>query len=466
MKHIVLFFWISLFVLLFALPKSYGQIPGDATGDGKLGIEDAIYILQELTGFQHAIDNDNDGYDSSVDCNDNNFNIHPDAEEICDGLDNDCDDQTDEGNPGGGGACNTGQPGICESGTIFCIAGALVCTPDSSPSVEVCDGLDNDCDGQTDEGNPGGGGVCNTGQPGICETGTIFCTTGALVCTPDSSPEEEICDDSLDNDCDGMIDENCQQAVCGNGNVEGDEECDDGNTENTDECLNTCILAFCGDGFIRDGVEECDDGNLNNMDACLSSCVSATCGDGFIYPDLEECDDGNFANGDGCESDCTITKRTVFLTSTTHTGNLGGLDGANAICNQLAAAAELPGTYKAWISDDTSSPSESFTHHGQFVLVDGSLIAESWADLTDYAILNPINVDENGSTIPFTDIVWTNTNGDGSLYIYGVTCSNWTTDSSEESGTGGYYHLSDYRWSYGGFTTLCSGPQHLYCFEQ
>jgi hypothetical protein len=129
--------------------------------------------------------------------------------EICDGLDNDCDGAEDEGNPGGGGACATGQLGVCAAGTLNCIGGALSCEQNVWPDVEICDGLDNDCDGAEDEGNPGGGGACATGQPGICAAGTFMCTDGGLVCEPNLSPTVEVCGDELDNDCDGSVDENC-----------------------------------------------------------------------------------------------------------------------------------------------------------------------------------------------------------------------------------------------------------------
>jgi len=65
--------------------------------------------------------------------------------------------------------------------------------------------------------------------------------------------------------------------VCGNGVVEGDEECDDGNTNNDDACRNDCTLCppppepVCGNGVVE-GDEECDDGNTNNYDSCSNLC--------------------------------------------------------------------------------------------------------------------------------------------------------------------------------------------------
>jgi len=162
--------------------------------------------------------------------------------EICDGLDNDCDGDVDEGNPGGGGYCNTGLLGVCADGTLTCQGGSLECVQDTPASSEVCDGLDNDCDGNVDEGNPGGGGSCDTGLQGICAEGILMCLSGSLQCIQNNFPETEICD-GLDNNCDGDTDaddndlvlEPCelQLGVC-NGSYHEDDQCVSGNWEECD----------------------------------------------------------------------------------------------------------------------------------------------------------------------------------------------------------------------------------------
>jgi hypothetical protein len=135
--------------------------------------------------------------------------------ELCDGQDNDCDGTADEDFPNLGQTCTVGV-GECEA------SGVYVCTGDQTgtecdatpgdPVAELCDGLDNDCDGTADEDNPEGGGQCGTTDVGECEYGSYECQSPSLVCVGNIEPVEEICENGLDDDCDGDIDD---QDICG-----------------------------------------------------------------------------------------------------------------------------------------------------------------------------------------------------------------------------------------------------------
>jgi hypothetical protein len=134
------------------------------------------------------------------------------AVELCDNRDNDCDGTVDNGDPGGGALCNTGQPGICSAGLTTCSSGTVSCQQLEFASADICDGLDNNCNGLADEGNPGGGAACDTGRAGVCEAGITSCTGGEILCNQSTAASAEICD-ALDNDCNGAINNGCPDSI-------------------------------------------------------------------------------------------------------------------------------------------------------------------------------------------------------------------------------------------------------------
>lgn len=98
--------------------------------------------------------------------------------------------------------------------------------------------------------------------------------------------------------------------LCGNGIIEGTEECDDGNNINGDRCSADCNVEYCGDNIQQEGLgEECDDGNFLDGDGCSSTCKREYCGDGIKNIPTEQCDppesSSNYCGGYTCLEDCT-----------------------------------------------------------------------------------------------------------------------------------------------------------------
>jgi hypothetical protein len=157
----------------------------------------------------------------------------------------------------------------------------------------------------------------------------------------------------------------------------------------------------------------------------------------------------------------------VFVTSTTHNGNLGGLTGADDICQVRASAAGLPGTYKAWLSDNTSTPSTRFVQStGPYRRIDGVIVADNYADLTDGSLDAAINVTEIGATISADVETWTSTKFDGTRAASG-NCDQWTSPlSGIFTATFGSATTSNTTWTEKDLTSTCNEPRRLYCFQQ
>jgi hypothetical protein len=150
--------------------------------------------------------------------------------------------------------------------------------------------------------------------------------------------------------------------------------------------------------------------------------------------------------------------RRVF-TASAGTGNLGGIAGADGICANRALQLGLGGTFRAWLSDATTSPAARFlqddVHYERHP--DRVKIADNWADLTD-GTLDATIVVTAGS------LVWTGTGADGNPL--GGTCSNWTSNSSAQSGRPGVPPSTSASWSSLGNDIACNSSVDLYCFEQ
>ncbi len=231
-----------------------------------------------------------------------------------------------------------------------------------------------------------------------------------------------------------------------------------------------------------------------------------------LFTKLENCSDPDVYNPSTCASDpynfsvastdLTIAQasiapppppppppppsyKRVFVTSNSYTGDLraagsnvglgaaiDGPDGADKICQSRANAASLGGTWKAWISGATTAQSAAsrLVHSSiPYKLLNGTTVANNWADLTDGTLLAPINRTESNGLVT-NNGAWTNTKPDGSTTstFQTGTCGGFTNGDGTYGGAPfGLDNVisSDWTWN-NASAEICDYGLNLYCFEQ
>lgn len=218
----------------------------------------------------------------------------PAAKEICDDKqDNNCNGQVDEGcgpcQQGDTRSCYTGPPntrniGICRDGVQSCQNGQWgLCQGEVKPTTETCDNQDNDCNGQIDDAancqkacqngqtRPCYNGPANTQGVGICKAGVEVCANNQWsgTCQGAVVPSAEQCDDKLDNNCNGQVDENC--GVCRTGDQEVCFSANSGCSKQPDgsyRCETPC----------RAGVRTCQGGQWSSCQGEVTPQAKDLCG--------------------------------------------------------------------------------------------------------------------------------------------------------------------------------------------
>ncbi|MCB9543638.1 MAG: hypothetical protein H6703_14485 [Myxococcales bacterium] len=311
-------------------------------------------------------------------------------DERCDGEDNDCDGMTDEGFAGLGDPCEAGADACRVTGTITCAADGSSAACDAiagDGTAEICDGVDNDCDGVIDDG-VGGGAPCETGEAGVCAAGLTRCADGAPRCDPITAASAEVCD-GLDNDCDGAADEGEDGAAlvepCYSGpeGTAGVGACTAGSRRCVDGMPGACMAQLTPIEEICDGIDSDCDGTTDEgfglgepcavgVGACAAAGVQvcdgasgdATCdavagapGDELCNAIDDDCDglvDEVEGAGDACEAGEGACRVAGLLTCTAAGLACDAIAGepADEACNAIdddcdGAVDELPGVGEA-----------------------------------------------------------------------------------------------------------------------
>ena len=202
--------------------------------------------------------------------------------------------------------------------------------------------------------------------------------------------------------------------------------------------------------------------DAGSMDAAVADAGHTDGGSVDSGPD----DAGTLDSGppDSGPPDAGLPTNLVFVTSTRVTAAMGGLAGADAICNARAAAAALPGTYVAWLSTDTVNAVDRLAGARGWLRTDGRVFADQVSDIVAGRIIHPIRLDEFGTAVSGPEAAtWTATYEDGSRFPANTDCGGWATASA-----GDIANVGDATATAGSWTSVsqvvCNEQHHIYCF--
>jgi MYXO-CTERM domain-containing protein len=221
-------------------------------------------------------------------------------DDLLSGGDNDFDDLTTFVTgitcSGGGDPCVVdGASGLCAQGVVQCRSGELTCVPTVEPQTEACNGFDDDCDEQIDEGD-----LCDAGF--VCDRGSCVpeCGSGEFTCPGGLACDDGFCIDPACVDVDCPEGERCVGGDC-RGPCDG-VACPHGQTCQLGVCLDPCAAVQCDDAQVcEDGVcvDRCQCKGCGDAESCLDDghCVEAACA-------AVTCDVGTHCEGGACVDDC------------------------------------------------------------------------------------------------------------------------------------------------------------------
>lgn len=157
--------------------------------------------------------------------------------------------------------------------------------------------------------------------------------------------------------------------------------------------------------------------------------------------------------------DAPVGSLVVFVSSTTHNARYGGQAGADAVCNGLAKAAGVPGTFVAWLSNENGPNAvQRLTSPGPWALVGGVAVATTKTELVSGTLKHAIDRDEKGTIVPPSK-VWTGTGANG---VYETNdCDAWSTGNNGRSGQSDQVNAA---WT-SNTVDDCDQLHRVYCFQ-